>query len=95
MHRAMSHMGDGGRIIEHAGSGREITLGDQELRERCRNAPLFIRRHIDARREARGLPPLWGSRRAGKQGAGGAALVARMKSFLALARARRAGESQR
>ena len=32
---------------------------DVELRMRCRNAPDFVRANIDARREERGLPPLW------------------------------------
>lgn len=36
---------------------------DVELRTRCRNAPDFVRANIDARREERGLPPLWPSLR--------------------------------
>lgn len=47
--------------IERADSGLPLSLHDCEIRSRCRNAPLFVRRNIDARRAARGLPPLWGS----------------------------------
>jgi hypothetical protein len=36
-----------------------VRLGDAELRYRCRNAPDFVRANIDARRESRGLSPLW------------------------------------
>jgi hypothetical protein len=34
-------------------------LEDVELRHRCRTAPDFVRANIDARRELRGLSPLW------------------------------------
>lgn len=95
-HRAMSHLGEHGEIIEHAGSGRAISMSDEELRERCRTAPLSVRRQMDARREARGMPPLWGGR-GGADGRSsprkiGALVVARMRSYLALARARRAAD---
>lgn len=87
MIRSMSHIGEHGEIIEHAGSGGPIAISDAELRERCRTAPLFIRRRMDARREARGLPPLWGSRAHGRRAAA-TGLVSRMRAFLATTRAR-------
>jgi len=34
---------------------------DDVIRLRCRSAPVEIRRNIDAKREARGLSPLWPS----------------------------------
>lgn len=54
------------------------------IRFRCRNAPEFVRANIDAARESRGLPPLWAtnSRRSDAR-ARAAAVVARMRSFLA------------
>ena len=60
---------------------------DDVIRLRCRNAPVEIRRNIDARREARGLHPLWPgiSRRAIATRARAAATVARMKAFMAAA----------
>lgn len=56
---------------------------DNALRLRCRTAPDFVRRNIDARREARGLRPLWPdlARRATRDRA--AATVARLRAFLA------------
>ena len=87
MIRFMAHIGEHGEIIEHAGSGGPIAISDTELRERCRTAPLFIRRRMDANREARGLPPLWGSRAQGRRAAA-TGLVSRMRSFLAMTRAR-------
>lgn len=36
-----------------------LTLADQELAERCRNAPPAVQRAIDTWRESRGLPRLW------------------------------------
>jgi hypothetical protein len=60
---------------------------DNVIRLRCRNAPVEIRRNIDAKREARGLRPLWPgiSRRAIATRARAAATVARMKAFMAAA----------
>lgn len=63
------------------------TFADQELMERCRNAPLAVLRAIDQWREQRGMPRLWPdiervrSRRAAR--AGRATTVARLKMFLA------------
>jgi HK97 family phage prohead protease len=55
----MSRVADDGTIIEYAAlSGR---MSDSELRERCRNAPLHIKRSMDAARIARGSRPLWGN----------------------------------
>lgn len=60
MNRAMSRVADDGTIIEYAAlSGR---MSDSELRERCRNAPLHIKRSMDAARVARGARPLWASK---------------------------------
>lgn len=63
---------------------------DEVIRQRCRNAPVEIRRNIDAKREARGLRPLWPriSRRAIGVRAKAAATVARMKAFMAAVAAR-------
>ena len=85
MIRTMSHIGEHSVIVEHAGSQRAIAMSDAELRERCHTAPLFIRRRMDANREARGLPPLWGSRAQGRRAA---ATVSQMRAFLAMTRAR-------
>lgn len=88
--RVLSATAGGGGVIERAGAGRPLAMADWEIRERCRNAPQFIRRNIDARREARGLPPLWGtpagSPTAHRQHSPGAAsTVARWKAYLVLA----------
>jgi hypothetical protein len=93
MKRILSDIGGGNTIIERAGSPVAFTLADWEIRERCRNAPQFVRRNIDARREARGLPPLWERRsvdasRPRRRPAGTPANVAKWKAFLALARSR-------
>lgn len=89
MTRNLSHVDAGGRIVEHAGSGQPITMAEREIRERCRTAPEFVRRHIDARREARGLRPLWGDdARADRARARVATAVARHRAFLAKAAAR-------
>jgi len=62
---------------------------DVELRMRCRNAPDFVRANIDARREERGLPPLWPSlRRTVGSRAAMQLAIAKHKAFLTLARAR-------
>jgi hypothetical protein len=45
-------------MVERA-SVMSMGLGDAEVRYRCRNAPDFVRANIDARRESRGLVPLW------------------------------------
>jgi hypothetical protein len=87
MTRHLSHTEAGGRIVERAGSGQPIAMNEHEIRERCRTAPEWVRRHMDARREARGLRPLWGSRAQGRRAAA-TGLVSRMRSFLAMTRAR-------
>jgi len=87
------------QYIERAGYGLPVILHDAELRHRCRNAPDFVRKNIDARREERGLPPLWpaiaqrktvatkpGHRRPAHQSA--SATIARLKAYVALQRAR-------
>lgn len=58
---------------------------DDVIRLRCRNAPVEIRRNIDARREARGLAPLWPSisRRNIAARARAAATIKRLQAFLA------------
>ena len=63
---------------------------DDVIRQRCRNAPVEIRRNIDAKREARGLRPLWPgiSRRAIATRARATATVARLRAFLAAAATR-------
>jgi hypothetical protein len=63
--RVLSAAASMGGVIERAGASQAFTLADWEISERCRNAPPFIRRNIDAKREARGLRPLWGSRASG------------------------------
>jgi hypothetical protein len=75
--------------IERAGWAGMNTSMDDVIRQRCRNAPPFVRRHIDARREARGLRPLWpDATRAARAHARASAAVARQKAFLASARSR-------
>ena len=89
MTRNLSHVDAGGRIVEHAGSGQPITMAEREIRERCRTAPEFVRRNIDARRKARGQRPLWGDdARADRVHARAVAVVARHKAFVAAAAAR-------
>ena len=62
-------------------------FADQELIERCRNAPVAVLRAIDQWREHRGMPRLWPdiervrARQAAR--AGRATTVARLKMFLA------------
>jgi hypothetical protein len=62
-----------------------ITLGsaDLEVRERCRSAPAWIRRRIDASRQQRGLPPLWGAEVTRRRVA---AKVERLRVFLSAMR---------
>jgi hypothetical protein len=74
--------------VERASWG-VITSMDEGIRQRCRTAPLEVRRNIDRRREARGLRPLWprATRRA-RPRATLRSLIARHKAFLALARAK-------
>lgn len=70
--------------IECAGWAGMNASMDDVIRQRCRNAPQFVRRHIDARREARGLRPLWpDAQRAARSHARAAAAIARHKAFLA------------
>lgn len=63
-----------------------ITLGsaDLEVRERCRNAPAWIRRRIDAARQARGAAPLWGAEATRERVV---AKVTRLRVFLSATRA--------
>ena len=72
-------------MVERAGMMGQA--GDCELRYRCRHAPEFIRVNIDARRESRGLPPLWPGlcRRGGsaRKAAGMPRRVRFLKAFLA------------
>lgn len=74
-------------MVERAGVMHGTT--DAELRMRCRSAPDDVRANIDARRESRGLPPLWPatSRIVGCRAAMRLA-IARHKAFLTPARAR-------
>jgi hypothetical protein len=44
-------------VIERAAWGD--ATGDEAIRQRCRTAPIEVRRLIDHSREARGLRPLW------------------------------------
>jgi hypothetical protein len=89
MTRYLSRIDTGGRIVEHAGSGQPIAMDEHEIRERCRTAPEWVRRHMDARREARGLRPLWGDTgRAALAYARAAAAAARHKAFVAASAAR-------
>jgi hypothetical protein len=89
MTRYLSHIEAGGRIVEHAGSGQPITMAEREIRERCRTAPEFVRRNIDARRKARGQRPLWGDdARADRVHARAAAAASRHRAFVAASAAR-------
>jgi len=74
------------KMVERA-SWQEAAVEDA-IRLRCRNAPEFVRRSIDARREARGLRPLWPnvSRRAHARTRATAA-VSRLRAFLVSATA--------
>ncbi len=62
-----------------------ITLGsaDLEVRERCRNAPAWIRARIDAARQQRGAAPLWGAEATRERVA---AKVTRLRVFLSAMR---------
>ena len=64
-----------------------ITLGsaDLEVRERCRNAPAWVRRRIDAARQQRGAAPLWGTAEVTRQRV--SAKVRRLRVFLTTTRA--------
>lgn len=64
-----------------------ITLGaaDLEVRERCRYAPAWIRRRIDAARQQRGAAPLWGTAEVTRQQA--AAKARHLRAFLEAMRA--------
>lgn len=70
-------------MIEYA-SWNDAAM-DDVIRQRCRNAPVEIRRNIDAKREARGLRPLWPgiSRRAIATRARATATIKRLQAFLA------------
>jgi hypothetical protein len=82
--------------IERSSDWSIMQSADAALLMKCCNAPDFIRRNIDTRREARGLPPLWSTRsderrRPGARTsdkAGSKARLAQLKAFLAKARAR-------
>jgi len=88
--------------IERASRPEPGSVCDDELRHRCRSAPIWIRRTMNARREERGLPPLWpgiGSHQPGVTARGqgrpprparpaAASTIARLKAFLTLQRAR-------
>lgn len=78
-------------LIESAAWG--IGSMDDAIRLRCRNAPVEVRRNIDTRREARGLPRLWSDTRPRNVAsrARAAAAVARLKAFLRDAHSRREG----
>jgi len=96
MKETVSRIGPGGAAIERACDWSMLQSADADLRMKCRNAPEFIRRNIDAYREARGLPPLWSTRadeqrRPGRRASSKArseARLAQLKAFLAKARAR-------
>lgn len=50
----------GGRVMQFSGCPHGLmSVSDKELRERCRTAPLHIRRAMDDDREQRGLRRLW------------------------------------
>jgi hypothetical protein len=67
-----------------------VTLGaaDLEVRERCRHAPAWIRRRIDAARQQRGAAPLWSDAEVTRQRAG--AKARQLRVFLTAMRASRA-----
>ena len=75
------------RPVSRQGGKPAPAFADQELIERCRNAPVAVLRAIDCWREQRGMPRLWPdiervrARRAAR--AGRATTVARLKMFLA------------
>jgi hypothetical protein len=74
-------------VIERAAWGD--APGDEAIRQRCRSAPIEVRRLIDHSREARGLRPLWPSvSRRGRSPARARATVARWRAFLTLAGSR-------
>lgn len=78
-----------GTCVEYSAVGMAGDSPDRFILERCRNAPAFVRRNIDACREARGLRPLWGDvARADRARARAVAAVARHRAFLAKAAAR-------
>jgi hypothetical protein len=60
MKRAMSRRGGAYELVEHAAMPSPTgMLGDDEIRERARNAPPHIKQSIDERRIARGMRSLW------------------------------------
>jgi hypothetical protein len=74
---------------ERASWGGMTTMMDDVIRQRCRTAPLDVRRNIDTRREARGLRPLWpGVTRQPRARAAARLAVVRHRAFLALAQCR-------
>jgi hypothetical protein len=79
-------------VIERVAWGD--ATGDEAIRQRCRTAPIEVRRLIDHSREARGLRPLWpGASRRGRTRTRAVATVARWRAFLTLAGSRYAGGS--
>lgn len=96
MKQTLSCVAPGVEVIERSSDWSIMQSADAALRMKCRNAPDFIRRNIDTRREARGLPPLWRTRyderrRPGSQTSSKAApkaLLEQLKAFLAKSRAR-------
>lgn len=69
-------------LIESAAWG--IGSMDDAIRQRCRTAPIEVRRNIDTNREARGLPRLWSDTRPRNVAsrARAAATVARLRAFM-------------
>lgn len=66
-----------------------IHLGpaDLEVRHRARHAPAWMKRRIDAARQARGAAPLWGTTTATTTRQRVAGKVKRLRVFLTLTRA--------
>jgi hypothetical protein len=62
-----------------------LGAADLEVRERCRHAPEWVKRRIDAARRDRGSPSLWGGTTSTRQRV--AAKVRRLRVFLTLTRA--------
>lgn len=76
-------LGSATSVIESAAWG--CGSMDDVIRQRCRTAPIEVRRNIDTNRKARGLPRLWSDTRPRNVAsrARAAATVARLKAYLA------------
>lgn len=68
-----------------------LGAADLEVRNRARYAPAWMKRRIDADRQARGAMPLWGTAEATRQRVAGKAK--RLRVFLTMTRATAAAGS--